>query len=102
MITQTMLASEVINTLFSNEIRQNPEVLDGVYDSAYEIDCRDALFIDMLDFYEWLNEHIKQELTLRIYDNGICELVGDMYLESDVVLAKDTRIHGTLSDLIIL
>ena len=100
--TQSILASEVINTIFSKEIQDNTYILDGMDFSAYELESVDPLFIDVLDFFDWLTEHSGQTLTLRIYDNGIHELVGDMYLEKDVVLAKDTRKYGTLSDLVIL
>lgn len=101
-LTQSVFASEVLNTIFSREIRQNPDVLDEMEFSAYEIDCKDTLFIDMLDFFEWLTVHSNDELTLRIYEDGYCELVGDMYLEKNIVLARDTRMHGTLSDLVVL
>ena len=100
--TQSILASEVINNIFSKEIQNNTDVLDGMEFSAYELESVDPLFIDVLDFFDWLTEHSDQTLTLRIYDNGIHELVGDMYLKKDVVLAKDTRKYGTLSDLVIL
>lgn len=100
--TQSVIASEVLNTIFSQEIHNHKEVLDEMDFSAYDIESYDALFLDMLDFYEWLENHSTQKLTLRIYKDGICELVGDMGDEKDVVMATDTTIHGTLSDLVIL
>jgi hypothetical protein len=100
--TQSVIASEVLNTIFPRMIRNHKEVLDGMDFSAYDIESYDALFLDVLDFYGWLENHSTQELTLRIYKDGICELVGDMGDEKDVVMATDTTIHGTLSDLVIL
>lgn len=100
--TQSVIASEVLNTIFPRMIRSNKEVLDGIDFSTYGIESYDALFLDMLDFYEWMENNPTQKLTLRIYKDGICELVGDMGDEKDVVLATDTTIHGTLSDLVIL
>lgn len=98
--TQSVMSSKVLNTIFSKEMQLHSEILDGMDFSAYEIESTDALFVDMLEFFEWLTNNPDKELTLKIYSDGYCELIGDMYLEKNVVLAKDTRMHGTLSDLI--
>lgn len=100
--TQSVIASEVLNTIFPWMIQNHKEVLDGMDFSAYGIESYDALFLDMLDFYEWLDKNPYQELTLRIYKDGICELVGDMGDEKDVVMATDLTQNGPLSDMVIL
>lgn len=95
-----ILASEVIENLFSEEDIENSENLDGVDFSEYGIESTEPLFLDMQDMFDWLVRNRREELTIRIYNDGHHELVGDMYMEKDVVLAKDVEKYGPISEIV--
>lgn len=95
-----ILASEFIENFFSEEDIEHPENLERVDFSEYGIKSVEPLFLDMQDMFNWLAENHHQELTIRIYNNGHHELVGDMYQTFDVVLAEDLEKYGYISEVI--
>lgn len=95
-----ILASEFVDNFFSEEDIKNPETLEGVDFSEYNIKSVDPLFLDMQDMVEWLIHYRNKELTIRIYDDGHHALVGDMFETRDVVLAEDLEEYGAISEVV--